>query len=241
MNKSVVTNLLASLLVVAGYIVIEKQQEWGIAWGEQLLMVGYFALSGGLTNWIAIHMLFEKVPGLYGSGVIPVHFEEFKNGIKELILNEFFNEENLHRFLEHKQENSGLTADAVKAKIDFDKIYLSIVEAIVESPMGGMLSMVGGPQALEPLKEPIKQKLSRVIDDILNDDAPHEGEAPSLMDDMVKKLQTEIAHIVDVRLEELTPQMVKQIVQDMIRKHLGWLVVWGGVFGGLIGGIVSVI
>ena len=41
--------------------------------------------------------------------------------------------------------------------------------------------------------------------------------------------------IVNRRLEELTPQMVKKIVQDMIKKHLGWLVVWGGVFGGLIG------
>ena len=40
-----------------------------------------FALSGGITNWIAIHMLFEKIP-FYGSGVIPKRFEEFKTGIK---------------------------------------------------------------------------------------------------------------------------------------------------------------
>ena len=53
-------------------------------------MAGLFALSGGLTNWLAIHMLFEKVPLLYGSGVIPNRFEDFKNGIKNLIMNEFF-------------------------------------------------------------------------------------------------------------------------------------------------------
>ncbi len=45
--------------------------------------------------------------------------------------------------------------------------------------------------------------------------------------------------IVQRRLDELTPRMVKEIIQQMIRDHLGWLVVWGGVCGGLIGLIAS--
>ena len=57
---------------------------------QKYLWLGSFALSGGLTNWLAIHMLFEKVPILYGSGVIPERFEDFKQGIRELILTEFF-------------------------------------------------------------------------------------------------------------------------------------------------------
>lgn len=44
-----------------------------------------------------------------------------------------------------------------------------------------------------------------------------------------------IARVVETRLQQLTPEMVRDIVQEMIRKHLGWLVVWGAVFGGLIG------
>ena len=59
-------------------------------YSTEIFMAGLFALSGGLTNWLAIYMLFEKVPLLYGSGVIPNRFEEFKNGIKNLIMNEFF-------------------------------------------------------------------------------------------------------------------------------------------------------
>ncbi|MDB4562766.1 DUF445 domain-containing protein, partial [Akkermansiaceae bacterium] len=47
--------------------------------------------------------------------------------------------------------------------------------------------------------------------------------------------------IVEKRLEELTPKMVKDIIQQMIREHLGWLVVWGGVCGGLIGLVASVL
>ena len=53
------------------------------------------------------------------------------------------------------------------------------------------------------------------------------------------ELEKKISKIVDSRLDELTPIMVKEIIQDMIKKHLGWLVVWGGVFGGIIGFIGS--
>ena len=52
-------------------------------------------------------------------------------------------------------------------------------------------------------------------------------------------LHQNIDGIVNERLEELTPEMVKGIIESMIQKHLGWLVVWGGVFGGLIGLITS--
>jgi uncharacterized membrane protein YheB (UPF0754 family) len=50
-----------------------------------------------------------------------------------------------------------------------------------------------------------------------------------------REFRGKIACVIEKRLDELTPQLVKEIVQAMIKKHLGWLVVWGGVFGGLIG------
>ena len=48
-------------------------------------------------------------------------------------------------------------------------------------------------------------------------------------------IREKVTQLVDARLAELTPRMVKEIVQRMIRQHLGWLVVWGGVFGAVIG------
>ena len=69
-NKSIITNGLALFLTLLGF---------GLN-NDMVKTVGLFALSGAITNWLAVHMLFEKVPGLYGSGVIPQHFEEFKNG-----------------------------------------------------------------------------------------------------------------------------------------------------------------
>ena len=80
MNKSFVTNLLSALILLAGQLLGDNE------YAAILTMVGLFALSGALTNWLAIFMLFEKVPFLYGSGVIPAHFEEFKKGIRSLML-----------------------------------------------------------------------------------------------------------------------------------------------------------
>ena len=57
----------------------------------------------------------------------------------------------------------------------------------------------------------------------------------SVSEDILKKVDA----IVSRRLNELTPQMVKEIIERMIQEHLGWLVVWGGVFGGLIGLITT--
>ena len=90
-------------------------------------MAGLFALSGGLTNWLAIHMLFEKIPLLYGSGVIPNRFQEFKDGLKELIMREFFSSESLSNFLKTKKlelnENIG-------EKLNYDLIFQKLLETI---------------------------------------------------------------------------------------------------------------
>lgn len=83
MNKSVVTDIVSFTLIGISFIVPQNLQ-------HVILFTGLFALSGALTNQIAIHMLFERVPLLYGSGVIPLRFEAFKASIKELMMNQFF-------------------------------------------------------------------------------------------------------------------------------------------------------
>jgi ABC-type sugar transport system substrate-binding protein len=54
-------------------------------------------------------------------------------------------------------------------------------------------------------------------------------------------LSGKIEIVIDKRLGELTPQIVKEIVQDIIKEHLGWLVVWGGVAGAALGAVFSIV
>ena len=227
MNKSVITNSLAVLVVIAGY---SLQQ-------DIVLTIGLFALSGAITNWLAIHMLFEKVPGLYGSGVIPARFEDFKLGIKELMMTQFFTAENIDRFLKGSDGSSNdLHLAPVIEKVDLSPSFDSLVKVIMESSFGGMLGMLGGEEALKPLKEPFIENMKSSLSEMTQQESfqqllRDELEQPDVMAD----IQHQIEDIVIKRLDELTPQLVKEIIQEMIRKHLGWLVVWGGVFGGLIG------
>ena len=227
MNKSDITNLITVLIMAYGYS----------NGNETVFMVGLFALSGAVTNTLAIHMLFEKVPFLYGSGVIENKFDQFKLSIHNLLMNQFFTRENLTRFFQDEVNSAKKTIDFEKIlnKTDFSPAYESLKESVMQSSFGGMLGMFGG-AALEPLREPFTKKLQASIISISSSDAFQDVVNEALKsEDLSEDIYNKLSLIVNARLEELTPAMVKEIVQDMIKEHLGWLVIWGAVFGGLIG------
>ncbi len=226
MNKSVLTNLIAAAVFGLGW-------EWQ---NDLIMMIGLFALSGALTNWLAVHMLFEKVPGLVGSGVIPARFEAFKSAIKTMMMEQFFTQENIDRFVSGGATNSSLKLAPVIEKIDMSPAFDKLVEVIMQSSFGGMLGMLGGVEALTPLKEPFINGMKVSVIEITEKESfnkllQEEIDQPEMMAD----IRAKVAEIIDARLDELTPQLVKEMVQQMIKQHLGWLVIWGGVFGGLIG------
>lgn len=220
MNKSLITNLISIFIILIGFL---YRDDFSF-----ILLVGVFALSGSITNLLAIHMLFDKVPFLYGSGVILDRFDDIKLGIKNLILKELFSAEQIDKFiLDNKQKASG----GIIEKIDFDRVFVGLVESIEGSQLGGMLAMIGGRKALEPLKDPFVKKLKVIIEDFIRDNSGNNNSTDELL--------LKIENILDARLADLSPNDVKIIIQKMIREHLGWLVVWGGFFGGLLGLIFS--
>ena len=223
MNKSLITNLLSILIIIVGYIYQENY--------PFIIITGVFALSGSITNWIAIHMLFEKIPLLYGSGVILDKFEDIKLGIKNLILQELFTETQINSFLLDNKVNA---SETIINKIDFDKVFLGLVEAIEGSQLGGMLAMVGGRKALDPLKDPFTKKLKIIIEDFVTENTSNENSSETTASLLLK-----IENILDTRLADLSPEDIKIIIQKMIKEHLGWLVVWGGFFGGFLGLVLS--
>jgi uncharacterized membrane protein YheB (UPF0754 family) len=231
MNKANFSHLIALIFCLAGYF-----------WPQRVLFdIGVFALSGSITNALAVHMLFEKVPGLYGSGVIPNRFEEFKQAIYQMIMQQFFSVENLARFFDERKQEF-VNFDPIIDEIDLSPAFDSFTEVILNSQFGSMLNMFGGTKVLESFRQPFLDKLKVEITAI----AHGETFQQAVLHKMREAMDTELIHakvssIIQLRLDELTPQMVKEIVARMIREHLGWLVVWGAVFGGLIGGVVSLL
>ena len=234
-DKSLITNLVAVLIIATGYFCPIQQ--------TLMKSIGFFALSGAITNWLAIHMLFEKVPLLYGSGVIPNRFEEFKRSIKQLMMEQFFTVESIEQFIETEEREGSnvLNMEPLLNAIDYDRVYESLVSSIMNSSFGGMLMMMGGEESLTPLKEPFTEKMRLTLTEMCESARFKTALQQSLNAhkiglDITSKIET----VIDKRLNELTPQMVKEMVQAIIRQHLGWLVVWGGVFGGLLGAVFSI-
>ena len=231
MSKSFLTDVISLLLIGLSFLVPKEYH-------NPLLFTGLFALSGAITNQLAIHMLFEKVPFLYGSGVIEKNFESFKASIGTMIMKQFFTKEQLGDFFTKEEQKIDLSPLVEEA--DFSPAFDALSKTVMESKFGGAISMFGGEEALDGLREPFSRKLKSAVSSIVSSSAfkvqlDHHIQNSALSDDMIESVET----LITKRLEELTPHMVKELVQELIREHLGWLVVWGGVFGGFLGLISS--
>jgi uncharacterized membrane protein YheB (UPF0754 family) len=233
MTQSHWTDLVTLGLIGGSYLLPEPYH-------TPILYGGLFAFSGAVTNQLAIHMLFHRVPGLYGSGVIARNFEHFIASIRNMVMEQFFTLERLNAFFDEEERKIDLSPLVESA--DFDPAFDALKSSVMESKLGQMLQMFGGEEALEPLREGFNRKLKSAVAGIVASEAftrqvQHHLRHSTLSADLL----VQIERIITRRLDELSPTMVKTLVFELMDKHLGWLVVWGGVFGGLIGVVSSVV
>jgi len=233
MPKSLIINFISLLFISVSFFVPEPYK-------EPILFTGLFALSGAVTNQLAIYMLFERVPFLYGSGVIEKNFEVFKASIHKMIMKQFFSKEQLSDFFTKEEQKIDLKP--LVAEADFSPAFDALSKTVMESKFGGAIQMFGGEEALEGLREPFAAKLKSAVSSIVSSDVfkaqlEHHIQNSVLSSDMLDSVE----NLITQRLDELSPIMVKELVQELIKEHLGWLVVWGGVFGGAIGLLSSFI
>lgn len=258
MNKGTFSNLVSGTLLMTGLLLAATES--GGAVSAVILSIGIFAFSGGITNTLAVKMLFDRIPGLAGSGVIQARFAEIREEIKRLILEQFFTEENLRKFLRQKSSEIDLLSYVKGEKGDnpavafvetqwgqltspevLDPLLEEQVEKIFESSaLGGLLSLMGKDSILDIVRTfvgsftaSLKVKVLKKAEDFSADPAALGLKLDE--DRLIADIRREVDSLLESRLEDLSPQEVKRIIEDVIRKHLGWLVVWGNVFGGLIG------
>lgn len=247
LNKGSISNLATFSLMLLGMMLSAATradpeacpplpETFGQAVARWVLAAGLFGFAGGITNWLAIKMLFDRVCNLPGSGVIPMRFKEIRQVIKDTIMKTFFDGPYLEQYMDKKMASLAGELDVgakIKEMLEKPEVDAMITKALEElggKPEGTMIMMMGiMPIQLKPLITPF---LSSMADDI----GPLLGRMFDMKSVMsVEKLRGEIDLLMTEKLLELTPKMVRDLLEEVMRKHLGWLIVWGNVFGGLIG------
>jgi len=160
-------------------------------------------------------------------------------------MGQFFDKADLQSFFNELGDGSTKLKSKVAegiGELDLDSAFESLLDVIMTSSFSGMLGMLGGRDALASLKTPFIDKMKEFFASELASSAMQEKIEAALrssIDD--EAIREKLESLIDQRLDEMTPHMVKVIVQDMIHKHLGWLVVWGCAFGGILGLLVALL
>lgn len=227
LNKGNVSSLISFGLLVAGLL----GRRAGVAGSSWVLAAGLFGFAGGITNWLAVKMLFDPVPLLYGSGVIPARFREIRVQIRDLIMRHFFATEYLERFLAARDPAPHMDmAQRIQEMLDSEEVDQAIDRKLAEmtrSPLGIVLQ-IAGTQRTKPLVYEFAGEIGKALAPQLERDLRAQAVDPAALRDQVDKLLA-------AKLQELNPERVKRMMEEVIRHHLGWLIVWGNVFGGAVG------
>ena len=160
-------------------------------------------------------------------------------------MEQFFNHGDLSALVQQTGHTADRLGEHLKGAIedlDIDSAFESLLDVIMSSSFSGMLGMLGGKDALSPLKIPFVERMRDYFRTQFANQTFQsriENALRGALDE--ESIRQTVAELIDRRLDEMTPKMVKDIVQQMIHKHLGWLVVWGCAFGGMIGLVVIVV
>jgi len=244
-NMSFLSNCISFCFLLLGIILTYSvgDDQGAKTFARYVLSFGLFAFAGGITNWLAVKMLFDQVIFLYGSGVIPRRFVEIRKGMKKVIMDSFFDEEHMRGFMKENFGNIDIPAEVWNDMIDSPKMSSMIDDRINEqlnNPLA-MMMMAGlgiqNPTSLVPM---VKVMLLSFAKGMVPEIESKLKEVLAQSTGDVKNLRGQIDHLLEDRLKYLTAEAVKKLMEDVIRRHLHWLVIWGNVFGGFIGLLTAI-
>lgn len=124
-----------------------------IIYGETIVVryvlgFGLFGFAGGLTNWLAVKMLFDRIPCLAGSGVIPRQFKEIREAVKDAVLEMFFDSAYLKEYLGNRSKqmitsmNFPQMFKTTVSSPDFDDVFLKKLNELSMKPEGLLLNTI---------------------------------------------------------------------------------------------------
>ena len=248
--------MLVGVVTVLGVILLYGFDDSTIKLGRYVMSLGLFGFAGeagarrapwvggsdggsagGFTNWLAVTMLFTRIPFVVGSGVIPVRFVSIRETVKDVILDNFFDVAFLGEYLGKKLKEMGGSVDATAqvnsllAGDDFDRQLDERLEGLGQLPeFAPIIAMGMQPASLKPMIKPFVIELALDVSPVLKDKLTDIDFIVNIED-----VRGAIEAYLNARIQTLTAEKVTRLLSFVIRDHLDWLVVWGCVFGSIIG------
>lgn len=164
LSLSTITNLLLVLFFVLGSLT-HKGYVLMLApsFGAFIMNLSLYGLSGSITNSLAIKMIFDKIPFIWGSGIIEKNFTLFQIKLKETLMEHLFNQ--------------GLKLDSLDVEMVADRLHeqlqrsqlsmitrfitpLALTELLKEMDLPSIISQSLPPEMLEAFISQQVQKLS---------------------------------------------------------------------------------
>ncbi|RMX50193.1 hypothetical protein pdam_00004800 [Pocillopora damicornis] len=200
---------------------------------EVLMAAGLFGFTGGVTNWVGIKLIFNRIPGF---GAIIKNFVTARKLMTNFILEAFFSPSQVRNYINDKKRTY-LTVEQIdyqlekllNSRIAEDLIHEQL-EVLMGTPEGLKLRMLGVTKAkLAPLVKPQLMKYKTHIVPLLLSSI----ESVDLFN--ADHLREQIVDLISTRTQELSAQQVKLLVEDAVYRHLSWIVFWGSVLGAVVG------
>eukprot|EP01083_Nonionella_stella_P089759 250581_1 len=237
-HKGNVANSISGFVMIVGLIL--KFTTNGSTFSRYVLSLGLFGFAGGITNWLAVKMLFDQIPFLYGSGVIPRRFKEIRQTVKKTIMKTFFDEDYLRTYIHSKVQTfdlEGKICMIMDSPETQKMIDIKLNETMQKPEVIMLMAMMNMQSAmLIPMLKPFIVTMGKDVAPMLKTQLFDDSEFVN-----TRRIHEEIDQLMETKLELLTAPMVKKLMEEVMRKHLAWLIIWGNIFGALIGLISAIL
>lgn len=181
------------------------------------------ALTGWVTNWIAVKMLFHpKEPKNFGlfkiQGVFPKRQKVMAEKLGNIVANELFSIDDVVAKMKNADNTEVL--GFVESKID-DFINIKLQASMP------MLSMLLNADLNADLKAKIKNTLMTEIEEVI----------PGVIESYANKLKTEVdvKAIVKEKVTNFSSDKLEEILVSIMKKEFKFIELLGGVLGFIIG------
>eukprot|EP00698_Gefionella_okellyi_P017532 TRINITY_DN5147_c0_g1_i3.p1 TRINITY_DN5147_c0_g1~~TRINITY_DN5147_c0_g1_i3.p1 ORF type:complete len:322 (+),score=51.34 TRINITY_DN5147_c0_g1_i3:145-1110(+) len=201
-----------------------------LAFSKYLLSIGLFAFICGISNSIAVKLFFDKVPCIYGSGVVQTHQMELRDAMRRVVMNSCLDSRSLQQHFMSEEQRTRF-GDTFSPQHITEALRSTQMELSIDNCIRQIVSESDGPVALQQSKALVVSVIMNMAPEIAN----LLTQASMTVPPDSARLRTSLDALVSDKLAEVQPDILRGMINTAFRQHASWVVVWGNIVGAMVG------